>query len=471
MGTMSDIKFGTDGWRGIMDGKDFTLQKVKLVTQAICNHLIKNDLAKNGLVIGYDTRKDSEKFARACAEVTSANDIVTFISERSIPTPLTAFAISVYDAAGAVMFTASHNPPEYNGIKFIPHYCGPATNDITDSIETELNGIGEKNVKSLGFDDNNLINIINPIPEYLLKLEKIIDYKLLGKSGLSVIVDTMHGAASGIIDKAFIDAKVNTEVIRETPDPSFGGDIPEPIGKHLVELIDKAKKEKKLGLALDGDADRFGAVDSTGVFIQANYLLALIAHYLVNIKKIGGNIARSVATTHLLDKIAQKNNLSLIETKVGFKYLGEIMRNQEIAFAGEESAGLSINGHIPEKDGLLAVMLLAEITAYYDNKPLSEILEIVFKEYGYMKNQRIDTETTSEKKGEIMKALTDKTPNSIDGLDVVKKSQIDGLKLELNDGSWLLIRPSGTEPKVRTYIEAPTDESFNKLKKFAEELS
>lgn len=467
---MSEIKFGTDGWRGIMDGRDFTKPKVKLVVQAISNHLKKIGMAEKGLIIGYDTRKNSEEFAKACAEVASANGIVSFISERPIPTPLTAFSISIYDAAGAIMLTASHNPPEYNGIKFIPHYCGPATDDITSSIEEELEKLDESDVKCLEFDNNTLINTINPIPEYMEQLKKMIDFNLLRKSGLEVIVDTMHGAASGIIDKAFIDADVKVKAIRDNPDPMFGGDVPEPIEKHLQELIKEVKKEKKLGLALDGDADRFGAVDSKGVFIKANYAMAIIAHYLVNIKKVKGDIARSVATTHLLDLIAKKNNLSLIETRVGFKYLGKEMRENRVAFAGEESAGLSINGHIPEKDGLLAVLLLAEITAYY-KAPLSEILKKVFDEYGYLKNDRIDTVLSVEKKERLMKNLSENPPENIESIKVKERNNIDGLKLTLEDGSWLLIRPSGTEPKVRTYIEASSEQTFNKLQQFAKTIA
>jgi phosphomannomutase len=466
---INDIKFGTDGWRGIMDGNDFTVPKVKLVTQAICNHLKKIEMAEKGIIIGYDTRENSYSFAKACAEVASANGVTVFITERAVPTPLTAYAISVYDAAGALMITASHNPSQYNGIKFIPHYCGPATDEITDSIEEELSKLEADGFKSINFKNNLLVNIINPIPEYLEKLRDLTDLDLLRSSNLSVVVDSMHGASCGIIDKVFIDSGVNIETIRGCQDPFFGGDVPEPIAKHLVELTKKAKNESKLGLALDGDADRFGAVDEKGIYIQANYVLALIAHYLVTVRKIKGGIARSIATTHLLDLIAEKNELPLIETKVGFKYLGQVMRDEDIVIAGEESAGLSIKGHIPEKDGLLAVILLTEITAYY-KKPLSEVLDMIFEEYGYMKSKRIDIDLSAEKKESLIKDIMSNPPKSIDDLKVTDISEIDGLRLKMDDGSWVLIRPSGTEPKVRTYIEAPGEESFKKLETFANSL-
>lgn len=463
---MNEIKFGTDGWRGLMDGNDFTVPKVKLVTQAICNYLIKTVTAEKGIVIGYDTRENSYEFAKACSEVASANGIPVFISERSIPTPLTAYTISVYDAAGALMITASHNPSQYNGIKFIASYCGPATDEITASIEKELESIKEEDVKYDKFENNTLINIVNPIPEYLVQLKSIANFDLLRDSSLSIVVDSMHGASGGIIDKVFIDAGVDVETIRQNPDPSFGGDTPEPIAKHLVELTQRAKNEGKLGLALDGDADRFGAVDEKGVYIQANYALALIAHYLVSVRKISGGIARSIATTHLLDLIADKNDLPLVETKVGFKYLGQVMREDTIVLAGEESAGLSIKGHIPEKDGLLAVILLAEVSAYY-KKPLSEVIEMLFNEYGYMKNERIDVELSIERKNELIKSMMENPPKNIDSLAVIDKTEVDGIRLKLEDGSWILIRPSGTEPKIRTYIEAPNEESFKKLEYFA----
>ncbi len=286
---------------------------------------------------------------------------------------------------------------------------------------------------------------------------------------MSVIVDPMNGAACRIIDKLFIDAGIDVDTVRNSFDPTFGGDTPEPVDKHLKQLIKRVKEKNVLGLALDGDADRFGVVDIDGKYIKANYALALMAYYLVNVRKISGDLTRSVATTHLIDLIAEKEGRKLIETPVGFKYLGEIMRTEETVMAAEESAGMSIKGHIPEKDGLLAVMLLTEISAYY-KKSLSEVLKDMFEKYGYLKNTRIDRAINIERKKELMDNLYKNPPKSINGIKVKEVSTLDGLKLSLEDRSWILIRPSGTEPKIRTYIEASSDESFNKLTDYANKL-
>lgn len=467
---MQKIKFGTDGWRDIIAG-EFTFENVKFVTQAIADYICSHEMDNHGIVIGYDNRFLSEHFAKAVAEVLCGNGIKVFMTGKATPTPVIAFAIKQMETAGAVMLTASHNPPEYNGIKFIPEYAGPALPYITDELEKNVNKVLDSGkYKYLRYDkalEEGLVSGIDPFQDYIEHLKSIINMKEISKSQLKIIVDPMFGAGIGYLDRILKDSGCEVEVIHGFRDPLFGGSMPEPSAKGLKELRELVIANRaNLGLAMDGDADRFGVVDSDGTYITPNQVLYLIFYHLINKRGMKGPVARSVATTHMLDRIARHYGLDVDETPVGFKYIGESMLKRGSILGGEESGGLSIGGHIPEKDGILAAALIAEIVAT-EKMPVRQILKIIDDKFGALTSERIDIHTTPEKKELVLNALKSLAPTTIDGLNVVKILSVDGKKIILEDDSWVLIRASGTEPLFRIYIET---ESTDKLRKIQEAI-
>ena len=463
---MSKIKFGTDGWRGIM-ARDFTFDNVRIVSRAVAAYVNSLGIAKRGLVVGYDNRFLSDKFAEEVAQTLANNGIPVYMTEYFTPTPITAFAIKEYHTAGAIMLTASHNPPEYNGIKFIPEYAGPALPHITEEIE--------KNIRSLEFEDNKLgdnelmnqaeIKKINPFPAYKKHLAKIIDLDTIRKANLKVVVDPMFGCGIGHLEEILRESGAQLEVIHNNRDPLFGGSMPEPSQKLLVELKDKVLEGKaSLGLALDGDADRFGIIDNNGEFITPNMFLPIVYYHLLTVRKIRGPVARTVATTHLLDHMAEHYNLGVEETSVGFKYIGQCLMEKDAVLGGEESGGLSIKGHIPEKDGILATMLAAEIVSHHGIS-LTQIMEKITAQFGKLFSERQDIKTSPKEKERIISMFSKLNLDNLAGQRIMKKLTIDGLKLVLESGAWVLIRASGTEPLFRIYVEANSIDEMHKLQK------
>jgi len=467
---MSGIKFGTDGWREII-AREFTFENVRFVTQAIAEYVCAHNMAGRGVVIGYDNRFLSEHFAVAVAEVLCGNGVRVFMTGRATPTPVTAFAVKQLGAAGAVMLTASHNPPEYNGIKFIPEYAGPALPYITDEIEANVRRItGQGNYSAMAYDravEKGLVEQADPFEEYTAHLKTIVNTAEIGRAQLKVIVDPMFGAGIGYLDRLLADSGCQVEVIHGYRDPLFGGSMPEPSAKVLTELREKVITGKAdLGLALDGDADRFGIIDRDGTYIIPNQVLYLIYYHLLNSRGVKGPVARSVATTHMLDRIAAHYGLTVDETPVGFKYIGESMMKKGSVLGGEESGGLSITGHIPEKDGILAAALITELVAV-EKMPLGQILAKLEAKFGGLASERLDIHTTAEKKEPVLEAVKELDPESVAGEKVVKVLAIDGKKFVLQDGSWVLIRASGTEPLFRIYVES---KDIDKLRKIQSEI-
>lgn len=461
---MTRIKFGTDGWREIM-AREFTFENVKYVSQAIAQYVCSQGMADQGVVMGYDNRFLSEHFARASAEVLCGNGIKVFMTGRATPTPVIAFAVKKLCAAGAVMLTASHNPPEYNGIKFIPFYAGPALPYITDELEANVNRVTETcKYIELRYDRaqaTGLIDDIDPFEEYIAHLKTVVNVDVIRPAGLKVIVDPMYGAGIGYLDRILQDAGCQVQVIHGYRDPLFGGVMPEPSAKVLTELRERVISEKAdLGLAMDGDADRFGIIDRDGTYIVPNQVLYLIYYHLLNHRGLKGPVARSVATTHMLDRIAVHYGLEVDETPVGFKYIGESMMKKGSILGGEESGGMSIAGHIPEKDGILAAALIAELVAR-QKKPVQEILRGIEEQFGALISERIDIHTSPENKEQVLAKLAGMELVKIAGLSVTKTVAVDGKKFVLEDGSWVLVRASGTEPLFRIYCEA---ESRDKMK-------
>lgn len=461
------IKFGTDGWRAIM-AEDFTFSNVEKVVQAVALHVKTLSKCDNGVVIGYDNRFLSEQFAARCAEVLAGNGIKVLFYNKVVPTPVTAFTTVHFNAAGALMLTASHNPPMYNGIKFIPEYGGPALPDVTSKIEEYLSEVEDnrQEIIKISLEEakaKDLYQEINIDEIYISHLIKNIASDEFKKAKLNVVIDPMFGAGIGYLEEIFTRLDLPFHVLENWRDPLFGGKMPEPSAKVLTELHDVVVTEKAdIGLALDGDADRFGIIDSDGTYITPNEVLYLLYHHLLSYRKMKGTVARTVATTHQLDKIASKYQLKPKETSVGFKYIGQCLLSEDCILGGEESGGLSVSFHVPEKDGILAALLVAEIRAV-NGKPLKTILEELNALYGSMVSQRIDLHVNPKQKSAILDRLESFAPDSIANQKITSKSTMDGLKIVLEDGSWLLIRPSGTEPLFRLYVEASNDEMLKAI--------
>ena len=465
---MSTIKFGTDGWRAVI-ARDFTFANCRLVAQGIAGYVNSVNLAKKGIVIGYDNRFMSPDFARECAQVLLGNGIKVYLMSHPVPTPVTAFAIQVKEAGGAVMITASHNPPEYNGIKFIPEYAGPALPDVTDAIEAEIQRVIDcGKVYELALDEATQFNLFAELDvdsEYQAQLLKTTQADAFKNRPLRVVVDPMFGAGIGYLDK--ILTKLGCEVfpINNHRDTLFGGSLPEPTDLNLADLKRAVTSyQADIGLALDGDADRFGIIDNQGSFVNANRFMSLLLEHLLNTRQFRGPVARSIATTHMLDRIARKNGLSALETPVGFKYIGQCLREKGCMLGGEESGGLSILGHVPEKDGILACLLAAEMVAH-SGKTLAELEAELVEKYGTMISQRLDIEINPAEKPTVLAQLDEYRPKTIAQTAVESTSTLEGLKIVLEDGSWVLIRPSGTEPLFRIYVEASGEEQLAQLQK------
>lgn len=472
------IKFGTDGWRAVMC-EEFTFPNVRLVVQGICNYLkCENADPDKGVFIGYDTRSFSDKFAEVSAQVLCANGFKVFLPERDCPTPVTAFSIGQTGALGAIMFTASHNPSQYNGIKFIPQNMGPAMPKVTDRIEEEVNKIinEKREVKGAEFVGHmhdmpmqDKINYINPMPKYIKRIKSLIDYKKIKSANLKIIYDALYGTGRGYVEEV-LGGICKIKSIHNFREPEFGGLNPEPNEVNLKELIKELKKSKNhIGISTDGDADRFGIVDSDGTYINANNVISIVLLHLLKNRGMRGPVARSVATTHLIDKIAKRYNIEVVETPVGFKYIGEALREKNAMLGGEESGGLSIHGHIPEKDGILAVSLMAEVRAF-EKKSYKEMLKNIAKEFGPVYNQRIDLHITEQRKKELFEELSRFNASAFAGVKISKINKIDGYQMLLEDSSWILLRPSGTEPIVRAYVETDSVKKFKILSAEAEKF-
>ncbi|MBU1026907.1 MAG: phosphoglucomutase/phosphomannomutase family protein [Candidatus Margulisbacteria bacterium] len=456
------IKFGTDGWRAVISD-EFTFANVNKVAKAIAFYLINHKLTKKPLIIGYDPRFLADKFAEAIAKVMEDAGINCYLTERDTPTPIVAWEVKDKKACGAVMITASHNPASYCGIKFIPDYAGPANEIITKELQEYANG----NIELPRPKRKGNVERFEPRERYFKYLQSLIDFELIKRSGLKIIYDAMYGCGRGYLDRLLEENGIKAEVLHGERDVLFGGRNPEPDDENLEELKKRVVAAKAdIGIANDGDADRFGIVDEAGNFLHANQVLALVCDYLIEDKGFTGSVVRSVATTHLLDRIAAKNKVKLHETPVGFKHIAALMMKEDVILGGEESGGLSIKGHIPEKDGLLANLLIIEMLGKR-KKSLSQIWADLVKEYGEIFGEKLNLRFDKAKKEQLMNILKQNTPQQLAGLKIINVNKVDGVKLTLSEGSWILARPSGTEPLVRIYAES---DKLEKLKVMIEAI-
>jgi alpha-D-glucose phosphate-specific phosphoglucomutase len=446
-----NIKFGTDGWRGII-ADDFTFAGVAKVAQAIASHL--RDQGQNRpVVVGYDCRFQAEDFAARAAEVLAGNDFSVLLVDRPTPTPVIAFGVRYYQAAGAIMITASHNPARYCGLKFIPAYAGPASTDVTQAVEARLEQDPQPRLLSrTEAEKRNLWSEVDLREEYFAHLGNLV--RQTPARRLKIIVDAMYGTASGYADDFLAEMGFQVQVLHGERDPLFGGRAPDPVAANLSALAEAVTREgADLGLALDGDADRFGVIDAAGAFWSANKVLALLLYHLIQSRDWHqGEVVRTLATTHMLDALAGRFGLTLTETPVGFKYVGERLAAGAL-FGGEESGGLSLAGHVPEKDGILAACLLAEMVATYGS--LVSCQRMLAQHIRLKENRRWDLPLAVEETERLSRFLAGYRPEEVAGLTVLARQDKDGVKLLLEDENWVLIRPSGTEPVVRIYVESP----------------
>jgi alpha-D-glucose phosphate-specific phosphoglucomutase len=463
---MYRIRFGTSGWRGIFC-EDFTLDNVRVVTQAIADHLRSRGLHERGVVVGHDSRFLGERFARCTASVLAGDGIPVFLCNRDTPTPVIAFEILRRGAAGGINFTASHNPADYNGMKFSPEWGGPALPDVTEDIEQRANAmLGEICYREMPLDkafQSSLVEEIDPQPAYCQSLEKLVDLQLIGRSGISVAVNPLYGTARGYLDQMLRQAGVRVIAINDFRDPYFGGFPPEPAQNYIGDFIDLVRGDDTvmLGLATDGDGDRFGIIDGDGTFIEPNYFLALLYDFLLGTREQKGDVARSVATTHFIDAVAAYYGHKVFETPVGFKYIGELVRDGRVLLGGEESAGLTVAGHVPEKDGILACLLAAEMVAV-TGKSLGSLLRELYSRVGCFYSCRKNIRLSEALEVQFARKMAD-PPDRIGGWRVRDVLTVDGWKFFLEQDAWMLLRKSGTEPVVRLYCEARSKQDLAHL--------
>lgn len=455
------IRFGTSGWRAVI-ADQFTDANVRTCVHAIANVVLGDGGTARKVVIGNDTRFMSERYVRMAGALLSERGIAAEMCDRPTPTPVIAFTVPVLGADGAINFTASHNPPEYLGLKFSSSDGAPALPEVTKQIEEEIRRVeldGAPAAASAPAPGEE----IDPAPAYLADLATKVDLDAIAGSGLRIAYDPLWGTGRGYLDRALAERGVRVTTLHDWRDVYFGGRSPEPNRANVAELVDAVRSgEHDLGLSTDGDGDRFGVIDRDGTFVEANDILAVLVDYLIETRAWPGDVARSVATSHFVDRVAAKHGRSVIETPVGFKYIGELINENRIVLGGEESAGLSIRGHVPEKDGILACLLVAEAVACRGSS-VGAMLESLRAEVGTLLNRRIGVRLSEEQTARLRERLATDEPGDIGGRPVQRVDRTDGAKFLLDNDAWVLMRPSGTEPLVRIYAEARTTDELEVL--------
>ena len=454
------IKFGTSGWRAII-AEEFTVANVRRAVTGIARYVAGKRPSGARVIVGRDPRYMGERFVAIAAEVLGSFGVQPLVIDEPAPTPAISYEVIRSGADGAINFTASHNPPEYSGIKFSTPDGAPALPEATSAIEALIAANGDGFGSGFG-SAKTAPQSINPKPAYLARLKEIVDLPLIRASGLKVVFDPLWGAARGYSDELLHEAGVPVSTVHDVRDILFGGHAPEPEDHLLNEMRQQMKATgARIGIATDGDADRFGVVDEDGTFIQPNYIIAVLFDYLVESRGWKNGVAKSVSTTNMVNALAEYYNVPLYETPVGFKYIGELIKQDKIAIGGEESAGLSIRYHVPEKDGVLAGLLCCEAVACR-KKSIGEQIKDLFGKVGSFYARRENFSLTPEVKAKFTSKMKS-DPAELSGRKVKQLVRSDGLKLILDDGSWVCYRVSGTEPVVRVYSEAKSAQDLDRL--------
>ena len=459
----TDIRFGTDGWRGLI-AEDFTFANVARCAQGLADYLKARGTAGQGLVVGYDTRFLSRQFAETVASVCAGNGIKVYLSEQAAPTPVVSYNVLHRQAAGAAIITASHNPALWNGFKFKPEYAGSATQEITDQLEARIKAVDE--VKSVPLErgrDTGLVTNIDPAPPYLEGIKALVDLEAIQNAGLHVVADAMFGAGAGYFSGLLSGGKTTIEELHGYPNPAFPGmDRPEPIAHNLTSLAEHLRAgDYSVGLALDGDADRFGLMNEQGNFISTQQVFSLLALYLLEYKEPRGPLVKGVTASMMLNKLGQKFGVEVYDMKVGFKYIGPKMAEVNALLGGEESGGFAFRGHIPERDGILSGLYLLEYMAQTGKSP-SLLVEYLFEQVGPHYYQRRDLTFHPQARTQIEQRLYSQQLTELAGMRVRQSDSVDGRRL-IFDNAWLASRFSGTEPLLRIYVEADRPEKVTAL--------
>lgn len=478
------IHFGTDGWRAVISDT-FTFANLRMVAQAIADAMridLENGLADHAggaprVVVGFDTRFLSDRFARDVACVLAANDFEVHLAGSDAPTPAISFAVKELAAIGGVMITASHNPPRYNGVKLKAAYGGSAPHELCHRVEIYLNDneTRGRGPSVMDFDqalEQGKIVRFDPIPAYKAHLHKLIDFEVIRKNPQKVVVDSMFGSGRGLIAAMLGEAGCQVTEIRGEMNPGFGGVHPEPIMPYLQDLADAIHAHPgHFGVATDGDADRVGAMDEDGVFVDPHKIMALALRHLVESRGLKGKVIRTVSTTRMVDRLAKQYGLELEETPVGFNHIADHMLNGDVLIGGEESGGISFKGHIPEGDGVLMGLLVVEMVAKSGGTLRALVADLLSK-VGPAHYARTDLRLSRPVEKKAMTALlSEGAPTAIGGEQVLQVANRDGSKYILADDSWLLIRPSGTEPVLRVYAEGRTPQMLQALMAFGEKVA
>jgi phosphomannomutase len=464
--TGSPIRFGTDGWRGVV-ADDFTYANVRAVAQAVAWYL---NADSRPVVVGHDTRYCAELFAREVARVLAANDKRVLLLDGPSPTQVSSWTVVDRATAGAVVVTASHNPPEFNGLKFKPDFGGSAPPEVVERLEVLSAQALRDGVSAMPFDDAvaaGMVELIDPLPSYTAQLGRMVDLPRLRNAGLRILHEAMYGGAAGYVRRLLAGGTTRVDELHSERNPGFGGMHPEPIAQYMPDAMAKmAAGGYDLGIANDGDADRVGIIDERGVFINQHQVMALLCLYLLEKRGLRGAVVRSLTTTNMVDRLGEIYGVPVYELQVGFKYIGPKMSETDALIGGEESGGFAFRGHIPERDGVLAGLQVAAMIVDY-GMPLSGILahlEDIVGKHAYARHDiSMPREGYAERKEAMYRALGENPPTQLAGGAIVRTRTDDGFKFYLEDDSWALVRFSGTEPLIRVYSEAPSPERVEEL--------
>ncbi len=452
----SAITFGTDGWRATLD--EFTEPRVRMVGQAVASYL--DDEGIDGPVaVGYDARETSPGFAEALAEVLAANSRDVTLPDRDLPTPVLAWTIATGDYAGGLMVTASHNPPEYNGVKFIPGDGAPGLPAVTDAVEARLAAPSEGAGPSGDIGEHDLVG------PYLDHAQSVVEGSL---DQLTVAYDAMHGSGRGVTDELLAESGAEVVRLRCERDPDFGGGAPEPEAHRVEALIERVTEgDADLGIVNDGDADRIGVVTPERGYLDPNHFLAAMYEFLLDDQGRTGDVVRTVSTSSLVDRVADAYGQEVHETAVGFKWVAQAMADHDALLGGEESGGFGLGGHLRNKDGVLFALLAASAAS---TTPFDERVDDLTAAHGEIHQDRVSLDCPDGRKQAVLDALADELPETVAGVEVARVNDVDGFKIILADDTWLLVRPSGTEPKMRVYAEALSGDRVDDLLEAGENL-
>jgi phosphomannomutase len=460
-GSAEQIKFGTDGWRGII-GDTFTFENVRRVAAGIARYVCQEGQPERGLVVGYDTRFLSAEAAGEAARQVAAEGIPVLLAERATPTPAVSYAVVARKAAGALMVTASHNPYVWNGIKLKAPYGGSASPEIMKRVEAYVpaHDPAREESASAGLAQIETADLVSP---YLDRIKTLVSLDRIRESGRKFVIDPMFGAARGCLARLFEEASVSFSEIHKEHNPLFPGINPEPIDPHLAELSEAVVKSKSdAGFATDGDADRIGAVDAQGNTVDSHKVFSILLKHLVAERGEKGEVVKTVSTTQMIDKIAAKYGLPFHVTPIGFKYVCDLMLARDILIGGEESGGIAVRGHLPERDGVLNSLYLADIVAQR-GKNLGELVEELQEEFGPHYYRRVDLEIDKADAQRVVEQVRRGKLNSVANFKVLSLDDRDGVKMILGDSMWVLVRTSGTENVLRLYAEASSREQVTAL--------